>query len=116
MSTAARLDRSLRNAGHAIVGVSLGDLAVRASWRVEPSTLQAVCQPTIDTFNPEDPVLIAAEQDEQATRLADDVLSRALSRATWEELQKMQPKAGQTPLDLQGFRDRVKALVRNLLT
>lgn len=115
MNVAARLDRALKTAGLAISGVSIGDPANKATWKVHPSSLQATAQPTIDSFDPNDPAIIAAEFDAEAARLADDVVLRALARVTWEELQKMQVKAGQTPLDLQGFRDRVKAIVRQIL-
>ena len=115
MTIAARLTAHLKNLNPAVIGVSIGDQAVRSTWKVQPPSLQAALQSAIDAFNPDDPAIVSAERDADANRLAEDLLVRSLARATWEELQKMQPKAGQTPLDLQGFRDRIKALYRNLL-
>jgi hypothetical protein len=115
-SLAARLDAAIRAANVPIVGVSVGDPANRATWRVHPSSLQAQAQPVIDAFDPNDPALVGAEKDADAARLSDDLALRALVRVTWEEIQKCQPRNGQTLLDLAGFRDRVKAVLRNLLT
>jgi hypothetical protein len=118
---AARLTRALKAAGIPIVGVSIGRPGDRSTWRIDYAPEATAAQRTAGealkaSFDPDAVDVLAAEKDAEATRIADDVLIRALARATWEELQKCQPKNGQTLLDLQGFRDRVKAIVRNLLT
>lgn len=58
----ARLDQALRTAGlSSLVGVSVPDPANRATWKVQPTALQASAQPTIDTFNPDDQAVIDAD-------------------------------------------------------
>lgn len=64
---ATRLDRTLRAAGLAIIGVSIGDPLNRATWKVQPVSLQATAQPTIDTFNPDAVSVIDAETTANAT-------------------------------------------------
>lgn len=81
MSTARWLDRALKNAGVSITGVSIGDSANKATWKVSPANLQAAAQPTIDAFDPNDPAHVQA--DTVATRdreLAAKVM-RALATA-----------------------------------
>jgi hypothetical protein len=51
MNIAAQLDRTLKAAGVAIVGVSIGDRSDKSTWTVQPSTLQAAAQPTISAFD-----------------------------------------------------------------
>jgi len=113
---AERLERAIKAAGIAITGVSIGDHANKATWRVAPVSQQAAAQAVIDAFNPDDPAHVSAERDADAQRRADDVLARALARVVWDELQKMQPKVGQTPLTLTQFRDQIRTQVRQLLT
>lgn len=48
----ARLDAAIKAAGVPIVGVSMGDITNKATWRVHPAALQAAAQATIDAFNP----------------------------------------------------------------
>lgn len=103
MSYAARLDRVLRNAGFAIEGVSIGTEADRATWRVQPSSLQAACQPTIDTVDLNDPVLIRAEQNAEIDGLK---ALRALAQATYELKSQAWTQAQ--------FVDRIKAIYRSL--
>lgn len=64
--TAARLDKAIRAAGVPITSVSIGDDANKATWTVQPSTLQVAAQPTIDAFNPADPAHAIAEADAMA--------------------------------------------------
>lgn len=61
--TAARLDAALRAAGLAIDGVTVGDPANKATWTVQPASLQGAAQPTIDAFNPTDPTYVQADAD-----------------------------------------------------
>ena len=74
-SVAARLDRALRAANIAIVGVSITDEANRATWRVHPPELQAAAQPIIDAFV----IPTAAELlDEEAQRETDLRILKAI--------------------------------------
>ena len=78
---AARLDRVLRAAGVAILGVSVGNDADRRTWKVFPVTLQGAAQPHIDAFNPNDPVHEQAELDLQVKASVDD--ERLISAVVW---------------------------------
>lgn len=44
------LERALRAAGVPVIGVVIGDHANRATWTVQPESLQAQAQPIIDAF------------------------------------------------------------------
>lgn len=72
----------LKSKGIAVVGVSLGDYANKATWKVNPPTMQAAAQPHIDAFNANDPALLAADADATTDRLidalADDLLTAIL--------------------------------------
>ena len=48
---AAPLDQQIKAAGIEIVGVSIGDVANKSTWTVQPPDLQAAAQPTIDAFD-----------------------------------------------------------------
>ena len=48
---AAVLDETIRAAGVAISGVSIGVPDDKATWTVQPSNLQSAAQPTIDAFD-----------------------------------------------------------------
>jgi len=48
-SPAAVLERALRDAGVAVVGVSIGKRNDRSTWHVQPEALQADAQPIIDS-------------------------------------------------------------------
>lgn len=63
---AQSVDAAVRAAGVPIVGVSIGDPANKATWKVRPPSLQAAAQPTIDAFNPADPAHALAVADAQA--------------------------------------------------
>lgn len=78
---AARLDRVLRTAGIAIVGVSIGDEANRSTWRVSPFSLQSVSQPHIDAFDPNDPAHEEAELDAAVKASVDS--ERLISSVVW---------------------------------
>jgi hypothetical protein len=90
-TTAARLDRALRAAGFAITGVSIGDEADRSTWKVFPVNLQTAAQPTIDTFNPNDPALEAAELDDQVKAAVDQ--ERLTSAIVWCIIDTYSPPA-----------------------
>lgn len=51
LNIAGTLDGQLRAAGIAIVSVSIGDAANKATWTVQPPELQASAQPVIDSFD-----------------------------------------------------------------
>ena len=78
---ATRLDRALRNAGFAIIGVSIGNPADRTTWLVYPPNLQALAQATIDAFNPDDQAAIDADLDEQVKLAVDQ--ERLISAVVW---------------------------------
>ena len=92
---AARLDRAIRAAGAAarpswtIQGVSIGDPANKATWKVRPPTRQQAAQPTIDAFDPADPAHARAELDAQAVSALD--AERLTSAVIWTILKQMFP-------------------------
>ena len=86
---AQRLDRALRAAGLTVVSVSIGRRDDRATWRVQPSSLQAQAQPIIDAFDPDDPAHAAAELDAEVTSDLDS--KRLTSAVVWTMLKQMFP-------------------------
>lgn len=80
-SLAARVDAAIRAAGIAITGVSIGDNANKATWKVQPPTLQSAAQPTIDAFDPNDPAHLTAELDTQVKVALDQ--ERLTSAIVW---------------------------------
>jgi hypothetical protein len=100
--SATRLDRAIKAAGIAITGVS-PDVTAPGGYRVYPENLQAVAQPIIDAFNPNDPAHLTAEQDAEIDNLK---ALQALARATFE----LKTNAW----TLAQFRDRIKAIYRSL--
>ena len=103
---AGSLDRAIRAAGVAILGVSVGDPANKATWKVQPPSLQAQAQPTIDAFDPIDPATVTADvtAQSQLTSRQKDILTtcalivrRRLGEPAW------------TALSLQGKKDAVFA-------
>lgn len=101
--TAGRLTRALTTAGVLVEGVSIGDPANRATWKVQPANLQAAAQPIIDAFNPADPALETAEKDAEIDGLK---AIQALARATHE--------LKSNAWTLIQFRDRIKTIYRAL--
>ena len=87
--TAARLDAAIRAAGVPIVGVSIGDPADKATWKVHPPELQASAQPTIDAFNGNDPAHVTAEMATAVTQALD--AERLTSAVVWAILKQMFP-------------------------
>ena len=73
----------------AIVGVSIGDQANKATWRVSPASLQACAQPTIDAFDPNDPAHVTADLDAQVKTALDS--ERLSSAIVWTILKQMYP-------------------------
>lgn len=73
-----RIDRAIKAVVPSILGVSIGDPANKATWRVQPASLQAAAQPTIDAFNPNDPAILAAERDAMITSEAARDIIRAM--------------------------------------
>jgi hypothetical protein len=80
-NVAARLDRVLRTAGIAIVGVSIGDDGDRRTWKTSPVTLQIEAQPHIDAFDPDDPAHETAELDAAVKASVD--AERLISAVVW---------------------------------
>ena len=89
---AARLDRVLRAAGLAIVGVSIGDEANRATWTVFPADLQTAAQAYIDAFDPNDPALTEAEDRAAATAIMARN-ERFISAIIWTVIDAYSPPA-----------------------
>lgn len=85
---AARLDTVIKAAGIAITGVSIGDPANRATWRVSPGHLQGSAQPIIDAFDPADPVHATAERDAAVTAEVD---RRFMAAYSWVLLKRLFP-------------------------
>lgn len=100
---AAALHRAIRRAGVRIEGVSIGDPADRATWRVSPASAQAEAQAVIDAWVPPTTV---EEQDEEATQAYTPAL-RAVTLALWEAIPT--PKMTQAELAA-----RVIALYKSL--
>jgi len=63
MGLAAQVEKAIKGAGVAVVGVSIGEVANKATWRVSPSALQSAAQPTIDAFDAADPAHALTEAD-----------------------------------------------------
>ena len=101
-----------------------------AQFRWSGDTLDGLEWLSVDLPRPTDADLVqwtaeyeaaGGELSERATRIdalasPEGVLARALTRVVWEELQKCQGRAGQTLLSFPEFRDRVRAVLRTLLT
>lgn len=81
IDTAGRLHRMLIAAGVPVVSVAIGTEATRATWKVQPATLQATAQPLIDAFNPTDPAIETAELDAAVKATLDD--ERLISAIVW---------------------------------
>lgn len=78
--TAAALTKALRAAGVAVVGVTIGALGDKTTWKVQPPELQAAAQPHIDSFTRTD----ADRLQDRAVSDIDDKKLRALARALYE--------------------------------
>ena len=106
---AERLDAALRAAGIPLTGVSIGDPANRATWRVQPAELQGAAQATIDAFDPEDPALLAAELDAQVTSLMDN--ERVFAALVWAIIDTYSAPA--TPAKFQAARAKIIAAYKS---
>lgn len=89
MRLAEHVTAAIRAAGVPILGISIGTDNDRTSWRVNPATLQAAAQPTIDAFNPSDPALDLADLDAAVKATLDD--ERLISAVVWTILKQMFP-------------------------
>ena len=110
MSTnlAARLSTALTAAGVPIVSLSIGEYAVKATWQVQPSSLQAQAQPIIDAFDPDDPAHETADLQQAASLEVD---RRFMAAYTWVLLKRQFPTDtdAQTKTKLKAMRDAVVA-------
>lgn len=100
---ASNLDAALKAANVPIVGVVIGDVADRTTWKVTPAYLQPQAQMVIDAFNPSDPAWEDAAKDREMDGLK---AIRALADATFELKTNAWTKAQ--------FLARVKAIYRGL--
>ena len=48
---AETLDGQLRTAGIDVISVSIGDIADKSTWKIQPTDLQSASQSTIDAFD-----------------------------------------------------------------
>lgn len=70
--TAARLLRALRAAGVAATDVSVGNPADKATWKVDPPSVQASAAPVIAAFNADEPATVDAAMDVEVKSALDD--------------------------------------------
>lgn len=105
MSLASQLDRAVKAAGVTIEGVSIGDPATKATWRVTPVHLQGAAQATIDAFNPADPAHEQADLDAAITSTLDT--ERVISAVVWAMIDQLVPPA--TPAKYQAARTKIIA-------
>ena len=73
--SAERLDNAIKAAGVPIVGISVGSEGVSSTVRVQPASLQAAAQPTIDAFDWSD----AAEAAWENLRTRADAIAQGAS-------------------------------------
>lgn len=78
---AARVTTAIKTAGVPIISLTIGETANKATWKVQPPELQAAAQPTIDTFNVNDPAHELAELDAQVKVALDQ--ERLFSALVW---------------------------------
>jgi hypothetical protein len=93
LNIAGRLDQQIRDAGVAIVGVSVTDTTDKATWTVQPPELQASAQPVIEAFDIAAEELLSQFADLRVTRNAllvdsdwthmSDVTISAASLSAW---------------------------------
>lgn len=88
-TTARRVTQAILAAGVPIMSVSIGDVGSKATWMVQPASLQSAAQPTIDAFNPNDPSHQTAELDTQVTAALDN--ERLTAAVVWTILKQMYP-------------------------
>lgn len=74
---------ALRTAGVDVTDLTIGDEGDRATWIVDPPTLQSAAQPVIDAFTPDDAALVRTAADQEVD--SDDRLSDLLEAlvANW---------------------------------
>lgn len=84
-----RLKRALTSAGVDVVGIVFEKFADKATWKVQPSSLQSAAQPTIDAFDVLDPEHETAELDALVTAALDT--ERLTSAVVWTVLKQMYP-------------------------
>jgi hypothetical protein len=85
------LDRALRDAGIPIDGVSVGDPAVRATWRALYQASATAAQRTqgdqiLATIDPQDAATLANIKADLTTTRANDDLIRAIVQGLWEAI------------------------------
>ena len=117
---AGRLDRALRSAAIPILGVSVGDEIVRATWRIDYDPA-ATAQHRLDgealrlAFDPTSQAAIDAEKADLAGQADANLLLRAIALLDWEERQKLVVQNGQTLRTQAQCLARVKAIYQSLL-
>ena len=83
----SRLSRALKAAGLNVTVRYVGE--DKSTWLVDPPDQQALAQPIIDAFDPDDPAYEQAELDEQVKVDLDD--RRLSSAIVWTILKQMYP-------------------------
>lgn len=100
-NTAIRVLKAVQAAGVPVISVTIGDDAIRATWKVQPVNLQSAAQATIDAFDPEAPTVVDAEVSAAAllSSRQKDILStcavivRSRDLAAWTAMNLTQKKA-----------------------
>lgn len=87
--TPARIEQAIKAAGVPITGMSFGSLTDKATWKVQPETLQGAAQPIINAFNPTDVAYEQAELDTQVKAALDN--ERLTAAVVWTILKQMYP-------------------------
>lgn len=88
---AARLEQALRTAGVPVISVTIAVTADKATWTVQPPSLQAAAQPTIDGFNATDPAFDVADLDTAVKQALD--AQRLSSAIVWAVIDQFAPPA-----------------------
>jgi len=83
MTLAARLEAHIKGGGVPIAGVSIGSEQARATWLVQPVSLQSAAQPLIDAFVEPTSQEVA---DEDALRETTRKELKAVALALWETI------------------------------
>lgn len=96
---AGRLDRELKAAGVAIIGVSIGNATDTDTWLVQPSIRQGEAQPFIDAID-----LDAWELDEHFEDLRGERNQR-LANSDWTQLSDVSVDVDEWRLYRQALRD-----------
>lgn len=94
----AELMRVITGAGIAIVSVSVGDPRNKATWTVQPESLQGAAQPLINAFDLTDPSHDSAQLNLEVMGRLDN--ERLYSAIVWAVIDTYSPPATKGKYDL----------------